>query len=367
MLRHCGWVLVCLSACALEVDGHEAAFEALELPPRGTAPYEGVIDVAAGDWHSCLITKCGGVKCWGRNAERQLDVPVSPSRTYTRVVAGRAHTCALATDRSIVCWGDDSYGQVSGIPFGAFILLDAATDHTCAVRTTGSVACWGRNTHGQTSAPFGLDFPNVIATGADFSGSASATPSLDAWGNGASGQTAVPSAAFEEEDDQVASMSFGAAHGCLIDDDGVMLCWGDNAYAQVAPATHAIEDLVPEPLVVSPGTFRFDGPWTHVAAGEWHTCAISGAVQARRGASSNAFCFGDGNAHKTEVPPDYAFARLSAGHEHTCGLTEDQTKEGGPPSRVVCWGENFQGQTSVPEQPLPVVASCGSVVVPRGL
>jgi hypothetical protein len=380
MLRHCGWVLVCLSSCAFEVEGHEAAFEVVELPPRPTMPYYEAKWVTAGDWHSCMVTKCGYVRCWGRNAERQLDPPRLPAGlTYVEVEAGHEHTCARRSDGSMVCWGDDTYGQVSGTPSGTdLVTFDVTGDHACAVRADQTVVCWGRDTNGQTTVPGSLMPSNLVAVGREFSAAALDRGTyVSTWGDNGRGQlNPLDNVYFWYGRPQ--QLALGGEHGCLIASNrvGRLVCWGDNSYGQISPTGSALAQLNSLPATEDPGAYVFQPfgregmdphprDWDFVATGEFHTCGISNELQHEEGTESNAFCWGDGNARKTAVPLGYVFTRISAGYEHTCGLATPVKPEGSR-LRVVCWGENLQGQTSVPEQPAPEL-SCGVGTVRRDL
>ena len=85
-------------------------------PADPTSPLTGVIDVAAGNTHSCAVLSVGSVVCWGSNAYSQLgngtrfdsSVPVAVSVVSgaTRVVAGSGYSCALTSGGSVYCWGN---------------------------------------------------------------------------------------------------------------------------------------------------------------------------------------------------------------------------------------------------------------------
>jgi alpha-tubulin suppressor-like RCC1 family protein len=138
-------------------------------------PQTGVVDIALGARHSCVID-AAGLACWGddRNAQVTGDVararacgdgpcelaePVHVALDATRVVVGERHTCALLADRSIACWGSNEVGQlgrtdaflVGGIGFALAdaTALAAGFAHTCARRFDNSVWCWGATAFGE--------------------------------------------------------------------------------------------------------------------------------------------------------------------------------------------------------------------------
>jgi alpha-tubulin suppressor-like RCC1 family protein len=93
----------------------------------------GVTRIAPGVSHTCALLEDKTVRCWGRNAERQLgngtsfptqqlnpvQVLVSGSTQgtdvlggVTQVAAGGSLACALLEDKSVRCWGDNARGAL---------------------------------------------------------------------------------------------------------------------------------------------------------------------------------------------------------------------------------------------------------------
>ncbi len=160
---------------------------------NGTA----VTAVVAGGRHTCAIID-GRVACWGANDRGQLGVANASSacaaagatvpceRTPTRVAgiqdvvelaAGDEHTCARTMDGRVFCWGTNVDGElgrgtadatptttpapalVGTTPATRVRAISASGHHTCALRADDAVVCWGRNDRGQlgvtiSSAPF---------------------------------------------------------------------------------------------------------------------------------------------------------------------------------------------------------------------
>lgn len=78
--------------------------------------------MATGANHSCVLLTDGSLRCFGLNANGQLDDGSNTDRSVPTAVVG------LSTGAASV---------------------KAGWDHTCALMTDGTAKCWGRNDHGQ--------------------------------------------------------------------------------------------------------------------------------------------------------------------------------------------------------------------------
>ncbi len=126
-------------------------------------------------------------------------------------------------------------------------------------------------------------------------------------------------------------LSVGRFHSCGIDAQGVTYCWGLNNYGQLGTGKIAGENAGPAeaPLPITGAQ-----PFEAIAAGGWHTCALS--------RDARAYCWGAGtggrlgldagedNPVPTPVAGGLRFQRLSAGSRQTCGITSD--------GEAWCWG-----------------------------
>ena len=137
--------------------------------------------VAAGSYHSCVVTPDGQVQCWcydymgllgnpgdGGYSQGVLDIAMPGGKKATAIAAGTMTTCALLEDGTVACWGYDTYGQagvapdagavvttptlVAGIGLAEQISMGSTGQHACARIHGGSVKCWGANTYGQLGA-----------------------------------------------------------------------------------------------------------------------------------------------------------------------------------------------------------------------
>jgi RHS repeat-associated protein len=83
----------------------------------------GTLWISAGLYYTCAGTTSGGAKCWGNNSSGQLGDGTYTNRsspvdvngladTIVEINAGEYHTCAITTSGGINCWGDNSRGQL---------------------------------------------------------------------------------------------------------------------------------------------------------------------------------------------------------------------------------------------------------------
>lgn len=253
--------------------------------------------IDSGGSYTCAVRTDQTLRCWGHNANGQLDAPVG---TFRSVSAGSFHACAVRTDYGVACWGNDGSGETAP-PAGTFRSVSAGSAHTCAVRTNDAVACWGRNAYGEATAPAGA-FISVSA-GGQHTCALSADETISCWGRNDSGQASPPSGTYK-------SVSAAGSFSCAVSTEGVLACWGNNTFGQSsAPA----------------GTFD------SVSAASQHACA--------RRTDGSLACWGNSTEGRTS-PPAGTFASFSPGTQHGCAVRTDGT--------LVCWGSDAMGQTVPP-------------------
>jgi alpha-tubulin suppressor-like RCC1 family protein len=212
----------------------------------------GVIALAAGREHTCAVTSGGGVVCWGQNFNGSLgdgttthrSIPVAVNGLSTGVIAvaaGRDHSCVLTNQHGVRCWGDNFYGQlgdgtttrpeapvaVSGLANGV-IALEAGRDHNCATTAGGRLVCWGRNGDGQV-------------------------------GDGTTTDRTTPVAVVGLASD-VTAVSAGGWLSCALTSEGGVRCWGLNRFGELGDGT-TTRRLTPVVTVIStllsPSTLLF--------------------------------------------------------------------------------------------------------------
>jgi alpha-tubulin suppressor-like RCC1 family protein len=306
----------------------------------------GVIEIAAGNSHTCAITAEGGVDCWGENVTgevgdgtsanfRRAPVAVSglPERA-TAISLGIGVSCALIESGGVMCWGWNTWGvlgdgtqtnrstpvQVVGLQSG-ITAISAGDAHVCAITTERELKCWGRNYAGQLGNGQGGGMYDLSTTPVDVCADASCSARLS----------------------DVVAVSAGGLHTCALLASGDLKCWGGNGSGQLGDGT-TVEEHTPIDIVGLPAS-----PVASVSAGKYDTCAVlqDGAARcwgAEHAAPPTSDEFGHCGPHNSPCSPvpievpglDGNVASIIAGGFHTCALSTS----GG----VQCWGENSQGQ-----------------------
>ncbi|MCA9705432.1 MAG: T9SS type A sorting domain-containing protein, partial [Myxococcales bacterium] len=123
------------------------------------------------------------------------------------------------------------------------------------------------------------------------------------------------------------SIHAGTCHGCTVDGEGRLACWGCNDRGQLGDGTR--EDRA------TPVAVQGLGPVARVALGTRSTCAIDDDEQVWCwGANDHGQCgsAGEDVLQPTRVPAIARAARISVGGTSACALTHEH--------QIACWGED---------------------------
>lgn len=293
----------------------------------GAAPF---VAISAARRHTCALLESGEILCWGANDRGQLGqgdrqsrsspVSVNLPAPAASLSSDFEHACALLDDARLYCWGKNDEGQLGQsdgypsaddraadalrpveVPGADFTHVDTGDGHTCATRDDGSLWCFGRNSFGEL-------------------------------GNDRAEQIRTPTRVGTRTN--WASSDAGQNHSCALERDGALWCWGRNTSApnDGAPLGLAGVDVIRTPTRVGTET-----GWSELGSDTFHTCALR---------ANELYCWGrnaegqlgtgdlDVRAEPTHVGPGYA--KIAAGRFHTCALT---TELG-----VRCSGANADGR-----------------------
>ncbi len=217
-----------------------AADAACALEPVVVPSFEGAVQLALGDAHTCARFDDGRVVCVGRGSSGQLGAGQPSASAFAAVEAlgegasdlatGSRHTCAVTAGR-VRCWGDNAAGQLGvgsaplekcgdaclTVPTPLADLPDASSlalgaRFSCAKLKDGHVRCWGDDSSGQLG---NSSFPNEACK-----------PSI-----GAAFPCLKSPAAAAYGLDEVLELQAGADHACALV-KGELRCWGSSDSGQ---------------------------------------------------------------------------------------------------------------------------------------
>lgn len=256
-----------------------------------------VKQVVAGDSFTCALKQDGKVTCWGKNDKGQLgriSAPFDPSpadviglNDIVSLGAGDDFACAMTTAGAVSCWGANDRGQlgrangsqgwqvqsIDGVE-KAVGQLTVAAKHACVLDTGNRMYCWGDNSSGQISSEiFGkVSLPTPVEefkhepsdsfiSGPSFSCVYTEHPEvlgvgqeaqLGCMGMNANGQLLTPPIDLQLAQwlkkkmlaHKLTAIAFGDRHGCALDDQGQVSCWGAGDKLQNG-RNHDLDELTP--------------------------------------------------------------------------------------------------------------------------
>jgi alpha-tubulin suppressor-like RCC1 family protein len=152
-----------------------------EFPASIPAPEVGVspsTQISAGGAHTCVLGSSGDAECWGDDSTGQLSGVPLPGAVYSiyeslpfqrvalgggilQIAAGDSHTCVLRSDHGVHCRGllvqvpltpedDPNSFFTEDLHLGAAVVrLTTGGQHTCALLEDGNLRCFGNGDAGQ--------------------------------------------------------------------------------------------------------------------------------------------------------------------------------------------------------------------------
>ncbi|HEX7603719.1 MAG TPA: hypothetical protein VF316_19005 [Polyangiaceae bacterium] len=306
-----------------------------------------IVQVACGDFHTCVRMADKTVQCWGRgrggelgdgkNEDRPTPGAVPDVKNVEELALGANFSCVRLTDKTVQCWGS---GRLLGggklaeklpptvVPGVKDIVeLRAGGYMICGRQSTGAVTCWGldgkRGAEPKNAAQVAVAAAHGCARLTD--------DSVRCWGDGVWGAERGTSFA-KPPLAGVKYVTTGDPFACAVLASGTVSCWGRNDQSELG-TTPDSEDHV-KPIAVA-GLANV----TVLAAAESHACALT--------AGGDVLCWGDNTDGETgrgtqttgesvgPVPGLSKVLELAVGADHVCARRE---------ADVWCWGANKSGQ-----------------------
>jgi alpha-tubulin suppressor-like RCC1 family protein len=333
--------------------------------PQTVPGLSGVKHLAAGGFHTCALLTDGTVKCWGQDGSGQLgdgapgDLSTVPQAVtglpsgdpVVDITAGESHTCAVTDAGLLWCWGHNGFGQLGDntkttsavpVPVGEpgdpatpltdVLAASAGGSSTCAIldRTNRPAYCWGDNSHGQlghaTSIVDSLMQPSPVPLRVQ----------MDA--------NADPLLVDAQPMNGARSISLGHNHACAVIDGGGVRCWGQGGSGQLgykAPPLPDEHNLDSTYAMSVPGLTA-----QAVIGGGFHTCALTaGAVECW---GYNFFGQLGGYDAQVETPTTVTAVRgaasVAVGTDAACVLVSEVP---GGAAAPYCWGSNANGRLGI--------------------
>jgi alpha-tubulin suppressor-like RCC1 family protein len=209
---------------------------------------------------------------------------VSSADTATSLATKVHHTCAVTTAGMVKCWGANAAGQlgdgttstrltpvfVKGLRTG-IVAVAVGREHSCALTRSGRVKCWGSNAHGQL-------------------------------GDGTTRDSSRP-VAVQGLTTKAMAITAGYDHTCALMADGGVTCWGDNHDGELGDGTATERHLPVGVSGLASGVIA-------IAAGAYHTCALTGAGGVKCWGANDSGQLGDGTTDARPAAVD-VFEKVS--------------------------------------------------------
>lgn len=191
--------------------------------------------------------------------------------------------------------------------------LAAADYHVCALLSSGAVKCWGSNTKGEVGASSGT----TCERGGNQEGCEMIARQVTGLTSG------------------VTEISVGKNHNCAIQ-SGAVKCWGNNANGQLGN-----NSTVNSTSPVSTTSTSIGTSVTSIAAGEAHSCAVTGGGGVYCWGSNGSGELGNGSNTQSSVPVAVSglgsgVSQAAAGSFYSCARLSDSSAQ--------CWGGGGDGQ-----------------------
>jgi len=339
-----------------------------------------IVDIAAGEQHTVILSEDGAVWATGNNSDGELGHPeefgLAESFTLTPdvgevmdIVAGDIQTFLIYADGTADAFGWNGDGQL-GIgsdedrQFGAAAVQTAGIEfisggsgHTLAIDSNGDALGWGNNLSGEvgdntnddrTTPVFLPVLEDVLGIDASRGGASSVANTEDGtlytWGNNGQGQLGDAGDGTNALTPQVLDVDFaavdvaaGQSHMLALDTDGNVWGWGTNDFGQLGTGTATqVERPVQTAGITDVVAIDAGNDWS-IALKDDGTVWVWGTGTS--GQLGNDFDDNGPALVPQQVPMLENIVQVTAGSYHAIALDAD--------GNVFAWGLSDMGQLSL--------------------
>lgn len=231
--------------------------------------------------------------------------------------------------------------------------IDLGEYRTCALTSGGGVKCWGSNWNGElgigtytyrfvpTDVRGLTSGVSAISVGGYHTCALKLTGGIKCWGYNGKGQLGDGTTSERTIPVGVSGMSSGVQaiaageyHTCALTLGGAVMCWGANAYGQLGDGTT-------EDRLTPTGVIGLSSGVIAISAGGYNTCALTSTGGIKCWGENASGQLGDDTTDQRLTPTDVfgltsGMQSVSAGGFHTCALSQT--------GAAMCWGRNQYGQ-----------------------
>ncbi len=274
------------------------------------------------------------------------------SRRFTKVQS-KSLSASIAFALTIIGSG---FVNVAAEPLSGVSKIALGTNKSCIVTNTGGIKCWGGA--GKSGSYLGIEAsytPSTvslnttatnIAIGSSHACVLTTSGGVKCWGSDMNGQLGngggkdysndTPSTSVDVSGltNGVIAIAAGTFHSCALTNTGAVKCWGSNNSGQLGDGSSS-DQLAP--VNVSGLTSGV----TAISASDDSTCALLNDGGVKCWGSNNSGQLGDGATSNKSTPVYVSgltsgISDIAVGGQHTCALTNT--------GAVKCWGNNSYGQ-----------------------
>ncbi len=232
-------------------------------------------------------------------------------------------TCMNAKSGEVYCWGQSTNSNLgtgmesdNAVPHKVYeikdsVKVDVGNMFACSLGKSGIVSCWGKNDVGQVGDGYedSTDrmFPSYVAV--------------------------IRNAV---------DIAVGDKHACALNDEGSVVCWGDNKFGQLGNISLPTSNLVQTiSNSILPIEISIPEPVKNITSGRNHVCALT--------RTGFVYCWGSNligqlglgfqniSVSKPKIVPTLAnILSLKSHYDSTCAKTES--------SGLYCWGRGSNGE-----------------------